>query len=141
MEPAMVLMRFHVFVRRLAPSGNRTSLGYETKIASYIVGVILMRVSARSTKRQTAIEEHLKCRVPLRAFAHSGCIDSSKKNRDFLVSQSGRRQIAEQFHRFFRGNTDFLSTFPPRSIDKSFVRLDPSRDELDQIAVSVGEMR
>jgi len=64
-------------------------------------------------------------------FTHCGCIDGTEKNGDFLVGQSRRRQIAEQPHCFFRRNTNFLSTFPSRSINKSFVRLDPPRDEFD----------
>jgi hypothetical protein len=47
---------------RLRPSGDRMEIGKRANLENPML--IFMRLSIRSTKRQTAIEENVRCRLP-----------------------------------------------------------------------------
>jgi hypothetical protein len=61
----------------------------------------------------------------------------AEKQRDLLVDEPGRRQIAEQFDQHVRRDADLLDAFAPRGRERRFIRLDVPGDDLDEIAFFV----
>src|SRR5437588_11781127 len=58
-------------------------------------------------------------------------VDKAEEQGDLLVSNAGRRQIAEQLDQALRLDADFLDAFAPRGLRRGLALLEVACDDFD----------
>jgi hypothetical protein len=105
-----------------------------------------LRTAPSGERRERGVDRHAQERARLvlggggRRSRDARRIDGAEKQRDLLVDEPGRRQIAEQFDQHVRRDADLFDAFAPRGREQRLIRLDVPGDDLDEISLAVGKV-